>query len=526
VSLRQQLEKRARELDEARDRQIATSEVLNVICRSPADAQPVFDAIVESAARLCGAIFSVVYLYEADRLHVAATRNFTAEAASQVYDRQDQKTPTRSNAGGRAILDRAVIHIPDVLADPDYSREFALAGGWRAVLAVPLLHNGKPVGAITAGKTDPAPFSDQQIELLKTFADQALIAIQNVRLFESEQLRARELSEALEQQTATSEVLQIISSSPGELEPVFQATLANATRLCQASYGVIWLCDGEAFRSAAIYGPLPAAYVEQWRSGTLYYPNPHGGLAIMKQTRKTVQMEDLREARSYAEGDVLAVTGVELGGIRTVIVVPMFKEKELVGGIAIYRQEVLPFTDKQIDLVANFAKQAVIAIENARLLGELRQRTEDLSESLQQQTATADVLKIISRSSIDLTIVLDTLVETLAQLCRADNATMYRRRDDNFYLVASRGLSEEAKALARTYPLVPDRGSLIGRIEMERRPVQIADVLGDPEYTHHELQKILGYRSTLGVPLLRENMLLGIFAINRIHVEPFTEKEI
>jgi GAF domain-containing protein len=231
VSLRQQLKQRASELDEARERQIATSEVVNVIRRSPADAQPVFDAIVESAARLCGAIFSVVYLYEADRLHVAATRNFTAEAASQVYEWQDQKTPTRSNAGGRAVLDRAVVHIPDVLADREYSREFALAGGWRAVLAVPLLHDGKPVGAITVGKTDPAAFSDHQIELLKTFADQALIAIENVRLFESEQLRTRELSEALERQTASSEVLQIISSSPGELEPVFQATLANATRL-------------------------------------------------------------------------------------------------------------------------------------------------------------------------------------------------------------------------------------------------------------------------------------------------------
>jgi PAS domain S-box-containing protein len=199
--------------------------------------------------------------------------------------------------------------------------------------------------------------------------------------------------------------------------------------------------------------------------------------------------------------------------------VPMLKDEKLVGVINIYRTEVRPFTDKQIDLVKNFAAQAVIAIENSRLLSELR-------ESLQQQTATADVLKVISRSSVELDTVLDTLVETLAQLCRADNAAMYRRRDDNFYLVASRGLSEEARALSRTYPLAPDRGSLIGRVEMERRPIQIPDVLQDAEYTQRELQKILGYRSTLGVPLLRENTLLGICALNRIGVEPFTEKEI
>jgi two-component system NtrC family sensor kinase len=519
MSLRRQLEQHARELDEAREQQAATSEILNVIRRSPADAQPVFDAIVESAARLCGAIFSVAYLWEGGRPRVVATRNFTAEATSQMYERQELRGLTRSHAGGRAIMDRTIVHIPDVLADAEYSREYALAGGWRAVLAIPLLHDGEPVGAISVAKRDPTAFSNRQVQLLNTFADQALIAIENVRLFEAEKLRTRELSEALEQQTATSEVLQVISSSQGELESVFQATLANATRLCQASYGVIWLSEGDAFRSTATYGSLPAAYVERWRSGTLYHPHPYGGLATMRRTRKSVQFEDLRVARSYAEGDVLAVTGVELGGIRTVIVVPMFKEDELVGGIAIYRQEVRPFTEKQVELVAGFAKQAVIAIENTRLLNELRQ-------SLQQQTATADVLKVISRSTVELDTVLDTLVETLTRLCRVDNTTMYRRRDDDFYLVASRGLSEEAKALARTYPVASNRGSLIGRVAMERRPVQIPDVLQDPEYTHQELQKILKYRSTLGIPLLRGDALIGIFALNRARAEPFTEKEI
>ena len=235
--LQEQLDRRTRELEEALQQQTATSEVLSIIRRSPADAQPVFDAIVQSAARLCGAIFSVVYLCDGDRLRVAATKNWTREATSQLQQRQELKRPDRSHLGGRAILDRAVIHVPDVLADPEYSRELALAGGWRAVLAVPLLRDGKPVGALTVAKAEPIPFSDRQIQLLNTFADQALIAIDNVRLFEAEQQRTRELSESLEQQTATSEVLKVISSSPGELEPVFKAMLENAMRICEAKFG-------------------------------------------------------------------------------------------------------------------------------------------------------------------------------------------------------------------------------------------------------------------------------------------------
>jgi two-component system, NtrC family, sensor kinase len=275
ANLQEQLDRRTRELDEALQQQTATSEVLSIIRRSPADPQPVFDAIVQSAARLCGAVFSVVYLCDGDHLRIAATKNFTPEATSQIYGRPELKRPDRSHTGGRAILDRAVVHIHDVLEDPEYSREFALAGGWRAVLGVPLLRDGQSVGAITVGKREPTPFSEQQIQLLKTFADQAVIAIENVRLFEAEQARTRELSESLEQQTATSEVSKVISSSPGQLEPVFQAMLENATKLCEASYGLMWLREGDAFRSAALHGDLPQAYLEQWRSGTLFRPGPH-----------------------------------------------------------------------------------------------------------------------------------------------------------------------------------------------------------------------------------------------------------
>ena len=335
----------------------------------------------------------------------------------------------------------------------------------------------------------------------------------------------RERDEAVELQAASAEVLKIIGSSPGDMKPVFEAMLGRALRICDAKFGHILLYDGERFHAVHLHD-VPPSYRAFWDRHGPIRPGPNTGLGRLARTREVVHIADLKADSPYTERQPLRVVTVDEAGARSFLAAPMLKEDEVVGAIVIYRQEVRPFTEKQIELVKTFAAQAVIAIENTRLFEEVQARTRDLQESLQQQTATADVLKVISRSLVDLETVLETLVETVARLCRADQVYMFHLRHDLWHLVAAWGLSAEAREFFLTNPFTPGRGSTSGRAALERRAVLIPDVLQDPEYALSDGQKIAGYRTTLGIPLLREDTLIGVFSVTRTRVEAFTEKEI
>ena len=504
-----ELRQRTDDLTESLEQQTATAEVLKIISSAAGDLKPVFDAILENATRICEATFGNMLLREGDAYRRVAMHN-----APPNFREFSSKAPNLkrriASSVDRAIDTGQAIHILDVATEGP-NEPIAKFGGARTLLSVPMLKDNEAIGVLGIYRQEVRPFTNKQIELVQNFAAQAVIAIENARLL-------NELKESLEQQTATADVLRVISSSPGELNPVFNAMLENAVRLCEAEFGNLFLYDGEAFHAAAVHSASQAYTEVRRRPIVLRELHPEVPIVRMARTKAFLHIADVKTERSY-ERDPIFAQFVDVSGARTALYVPMLTEKELTGAFIIYRLEVRPFTDKQIALVQNFAAQAVIAIENTRLLNELRQ-------SLQQQTATADVLKTISRSTFDLQTVLDTLVQSAARLCEADNSFLFQRQGANFIWSAGYGHSPEYLNYWKERRVLSERGSAVGRAAVEGKIIHIPDVLEDKEYTNWDSQRIGGYRSVLGVPLLREHLPIGVIGLTRSKPRAFSEQHI
>jgi GAF domain-containing protein len=511
AKLKQTIASQAREIREGAEQQAAMREILRMIATAPGNLQAVLDAVAECAARLCDANDAQIFRLESDLVHRVGT--FGDLPVALEHTPYNRETPI-----GRAMIDRQIVHIRDLSDVVD--REFPVMKshqqsiGQRTTLAVPLARDGISIGAILIRRLEVRPFSDTQIKLLETFADQAVIAIENARLFQ-------ELTEALERQTATSDILGVIASSPTDLQPVLDAVAETAARVCGASDALIRRVDGNVLTLMAHYGPIPglgAGDPIPLNRGSV------NGCAVID--RQTIHIHDLaaEPENAFPVGSALA----QRFGYRTILVTPLLREGVAIGTVLIRRTEVRPFTDSQIKLLETFADQAVIAIENVRLFKELQERNRDLTEALEQQTATSEVLKVISRSAFDLQPVFEAIVRSAAQLCEATFAVIHRFDGQLVTFEAHHGLTQlEVEAARRRFPRPADRETAVGRAILDRRITHIHDIRADPEYNWRSHGEQMEFRRTvLAVPLLREGKPVGAMGLWRRDVRPFSEKQI
>jgi GAF domain-containing protein len=517
----EEVQARNREVTQALEQQKATSEILRVISTSPTDVQPVFEAMVRNAVALCGSLYANVFRFDSGLLYFVASHNVDPSHVDMVRAKYPMR-PDTSQVSGRVVLTRSVVRLEDALADPNYDQRFPAAMGWRRMLGVPMLRQGELLGVIVVGWAEAGPVPPAQEELLKQFADQAIIAIENARLFEEVQARNREVTQALEQQKATSEILRVISTSPTDVQPVFETIVRNAVALCGSLFANVFRFDDGLLHFVASHNVGPR-YVDLVRKKYPMRPDASQVSGRVLLTKSVVWLEDATADPNYDQRFPAAM------GWRRMLGVPMLRQGEPLGVIVVGWAESGPLLPAQEELLKQFADQAVIAIENTRLFEEVQAKTRDLEEALTFQKGTGDVLEAIGRSASSLQPVLDAIVETAADLCRAELAAVRLLKDGALHHAAASGRNDATLAsYSRQRPeLAVDRSSVAGRVVLEGRTVHIHNIAADAEYTFLDsLGKDVSVGSALGVPLLQDGKVAGAIVLLRRTIDPFTERQI